>query len=93
MDYYKRQKFERGKFYLPTTPSFGTLSCKIKNKTFFYPMKVLNDNTFQENIVNIDITGNIKDSFYIISNSYNREGYLIGKIFKIYLKFFRFVQN
>ena len=80
MDYNKRKRFERGKFFLASTPSFGTLSSQIKNKTYFYPMKVLNDYTFQENIVNIDIMGNIKDSFYIISNSYNREGYLIGKI-------------
>jgi len=71
--------YEKGRFYLSEPPMFGTLTSKVMNETFFYPMKNFT-NEFNENVLNFDINRKWKESFYINMNAYDSGNYLVSKL-------------
>jgi len=68
--------YDKGRFYLNEPPVFGTITSKLKNETFFFPMKKFNSQKFQENFINFDVNRKWKESFYISMNSYDDGDYL-----------------
>ncbi len=78
MDKQKYYGVDKGRFYLSKPPNFGTITNKIKNQTYFFPMKSFIEEKFQENMINFDTNRKWKESFYMMMNSHDEGGYLIG---------------
>lgn len=76
MEKIKHGSYEKGKFYMSEPPKFGTLTSKINEKTYFYPIKEFKADLYKENLFNLDLTRQWKESFYMLMNSYDKGGYL-----------------
>lgn len=79
----RKTGYEKGRFHLSEPPMFGTITNKLKNETFFYPMKSFTKE-FNENMLNVDINRKWKESFYMNMNAYDDGNYLESKLYFLF---------